>query len=450
MSVTLIKNAGIVSEDGIGTGSVLIVGDTIRKIHFGDYTPGTGPVPDTTVDASGCLLFPGIIDDHVHFREPGLTHKATIASESLAAVAGGITTVFDMPNCLPQTTTLKALDEKFEIASRDCLTNYSFYIGATRDNLDQIEKIDPRQTCGIKLFMGSSTGDMLVDDSAHIRALFKAAPALIAAHCEESSIINRNMAAYTEKYGGEPPVQCHPLIRSVEACYESSAKAVEFAVAESAKLHILHISTARELSLFTKGSVTEKKITCEAVPAHLIFTDSDYGTLGTRIKCNPAVKSPADRDALRHAVADGKIDVIGTDHAPHLLSEKTGGCRSAASGMPVLPYSLTAMMELVEEGVLTTGDIVRTMCHNPALLFGISLRGFVREGYKADITLISRNAPGEGTVSDQSVPNKCGWSPFAGRRFSWKVAHTWVNGNHVYNDGIISEEFKGEQVTFDR
>lgn len=453
MSSTLIQNATIASAEGLRQGSVLISEDRISDIFYDVQTPSAGA--DNTIDATGCLLFPGIIDDHVHFREPGLTHKATIASESRAAVAGGVTTIFDMPNCIPQTTTIQALKDKCDIAASDSLANYSFYLGAAHDNIGQIEKADPTTVCGIKLFMGSSTGNMLVDDKTAVLDIFKASPVIVAAHCEDSGIINSNMQHYTDICGGEPPVSCHPLIRSAEACYASSALAVELAEKASAHLHLLHISTARELSLLQKGDPCSKNITAEACPAHLFFTDEDYPALGTRIKCNPAIKTRADRDALRNGIASGTIDVVGTDHAPHLSSEKQGGCKTAASGMPVLPYSLIAMLEMADEGAFSICDIVRAMCNNPARLFSLKDRGFIRKGFKADLTLVRKRTANDTddeawTVRDSRLPNKCGWSPFNGYEFNYKVAYTWVNGNPVYANGTINDSYRGEQAIFDR
>ncbi len=447
MSITLIKGAYIPSNNGIHKGTVAVCNDRILEV----MTDGASLDirADIEVDATGCLLLPGVIDDHVHFREPGLTHKATIATESRAAVAGGVTTIFDMPNCIPQTTTIQALMQKDDIAAETSLTNYSFYLGATSDNIGQIESINPATTCGVKLFMGSSTGGMLVNDDENILNVFKASPVIVAAHCEDSDIINRNMDYYSNICGGEPPVTYHHLIRSGEACYESSARAASLADRTGAHLHLLHITTKRELSLLSMGDISSKKLTAEVCPAHLMFTDTDYASLGTRIKCNPAVKSAEDREALRSATASGLIDVVGTDHAPHLMSEKLGGCKSAASGMPVLPYSLPAMMELVDEGILQIQDVVRTMCHTPALLFNLKERGFIRKGYKADLTVIARNEEGF-EVRDNEVPNRCGWSPFNGHRFRWQVLHTWVNGNHVYDNGIINDNYKGEKAIFDR
>ena len=333
MSTTLIKNAMVVNEGQVQRASVLIDADTIAGIFTSD-----APTADVTIDAQGKWLLPGVIDDHVHFRDPGLTHKADMASESLAAAAGGVTTVFDMPNCVPQTVTLEALNDKFSHAAETCIVNHSFYLGATHSNLHQIEKVDPAHICGIKLFMGSSTGGMLLDDRQSLKALFQAAPVPVAVHCEETSIINENMERYTTLLGSEPPVKYHPLIRSEEACYASTSKALEVAAGTDVHLHIMHLTTARELELFSSGPLQGKQFTAEACPAHLWFTDADYATKGTLIKCNPAIKTASDREALRQALTDGRIDVIGTDHAPHLLSEKQGGCRTAASGMPVLPY----------------------------------------------------------------------------------------------------------------
>ena len=443
MSTTLIKNAMVVNEGQVQRASVLIDADTIAGIFTSD-----APTADVTIDAQGKWLMPGVIDDHVHFRDPGLTHKADMASESLAAAAGGVTTVFDMPNCVPQTVTLEALNDKFSHAAETCIVNHSFYLGATHSNLHQIEKVDPAHICGIKLFMGSSTGGMLLDDRQSLKALFQAAPVPVAVHCEETSIINENMERYTTLLGSEPPVKYHPLIRSEEACYASTSKALEVAAGTDVHLHIMHLTTARELELFSSGPLQGKQFTAEACPAHLWFTDADYATKGTLIKCNPAIKTASDREALRQALTDGRIDVIGTDHAPHLLSEKQGGCRTAASGMPVLPYSLPSMLELTDQGIMKITDVVRLMCHNPAQLFSIKERGYIRQGYKADLTLIEHT---DGyTVSDADVPNKCGWTPFDGEQFRWKVCTTWVNGHAVYDDGRYDTSIKGEPVKFNR
>ncbi len=445
MSTTLIKNATVVNEGRMQQASVLIDGDIISDI----FTSAPLPEADNVVDAQGRWLLPGAIDDHVHFRDPGLTHKADFTTESRAAAAGGVTTVFDMPNCIPQTTTLEAIEDKFKGASDCCLVNHSFYLGATHDNLQEIERIDPSRICGIKLFMGSSTGGMLLDDKESLKSLFRAATVPVAVHCEETSIINANMERYMQECGGEPPIQYHPLIRSEEACYVSTAKALEVAAGTNAHLHILHITTARELGLFGNGPLESKQFTAEACPAHLWFTDADYKTHGTYIKCNPAIKTAADRDALRKALTNGVIDVVGTDHAPHLFLEKEGGCKTAASGIPVLPYSLPIMLELTDQGVLSLTDVTRLMCHNPALLFKIKERGFIRKGYKADLTLLSHSKEGW-TAGPDNNPTKCRWSPFEGQQFHWHVDTTWINGHAVYNDGKIDNTVYGQQVTFNR
>lgn len=445
MSTTLIKNATVVNEGQMQQASVLIDGDIISDI----FTLAPLPEADNVVDAQGRWLLPGAIDDHVHFRDPGLTHKADFTTESRAAAAGGVTTVFDMPNCIPQTTTLEAIEDKFKGASDCCLVNHSFYLGATHDNLQEIERIDPSRICGIKLFMGSSTGGMLLDDKESLKSLFRAATVPVAVHCEETSIINANMERYMQECGGEPPIQYHPLIRSEEACYVSTAKALEVAAGTNAHLHILHITTARELGLFGNGPLESKQFTAEACPAHLWFTDADYKTHGTYIKCNPAIKTAADRDALRKALTNGVIDVVGTDHAPHLFLEKEGGCKTAASGIPVLPYSLPVMLELTDQGVLGLTDVARLMCHNPALLFKIKERGFIRKGYKADLTLLSHSNEGW-TAGPDNNPTKCRWSPFEGQQFHWHVDTTWINGHAVYNNGKIDNTVYGQQVTFNR
>jgi len=444
MGRTLIKDAMVVNEGQVQRASVLIENETIAGVFESD-----APQADTVIDAAGKWLLPGVIDDHVHFRDPGLTHKADMATESLAAAAGGVTTVFDMPNCIPQTVTLDALNDKFSHAAETCIVNHSFYIGATHNNIGLIEKIDPNHVCGVKLFMGSSTGGMLLDDQDSLKALFNASPVPVAAHCEETSIINANMERYVSLFGSEPPVKYHPLIRSEEACYASTSKALEVAAGTNVHLHILHLTTARELDLFTGGPLQCKQFTAEACPAHLWFTDADYSTKGTLIKCNPAIKTVRDRDSLRRALTDGRIDVIGTDHAPHLLSEKQGGCRTAASGMPVLPYSLPAMLELVDNAVMQITDVVKLMCHNPATLFSIRERGFLRTGYKADLVLLSHTDNGY-TVANTDVPNKCGWTPFDGELFHWKVCATWVNGHRVYNYGEYDTTIKGQPIEFKR
>lgn len=448
MGLKLIHNAFVVNEGSIKTASVIIDDDIITGIYSTDSVPKFEFFE--VIDASGKYLFPGVIDDHVHFREPGLTHKGTISSESHAAAAGGVTSIFDMPNCIPQTTTINALHAKQAIASTSSIVNYSFYLGATRNNLNEISEIDPKNTCGIKLFMGSSTGDMLLDNDEIIKDLFQIATIPVVAHCEDSNIINNNINKYKEELGCEPPISYHPLIRSAEACYASTYKALDIASGTNVKLHILHVSTEKELSLFTKGPIEHKQFTAEACPAHLYFTDSDYDRLGAQIKCNPAIKSINDRQALRHALTDGNIDIIGTDHAPHLLSEKTGGCLTALSGMPILPYSLPIMLELSDsEDNLTLPNIARLMSHNPASLFNVMNRGYIREGYKADLTLVSRSDEGY-IVNKNNLYNKCKWSPFEGVQMHWKVEYTWVNGNPIYSEGRFNDKIFGKQIEFSR
>lgn len=444
MSRILIKDATVINEGQVQKASVLIENEVIAGIYTSN-----APNADSVIDANGYWLLPGAIDDHVHFRDPGLTHKADMTTESHAAVAGGVTTVFDMPNCIPQTTTLEALEDKFRRAAECCFVNHSFYLGATHDNTDAIEKLDPSRICGIKLFMGSSTGGMLLDDKESLKTLFRAATVPVAVHCEETSIINANMERYMQECGGEPPIEYHPLIRSEEACYVSTAKALDVASGTNVHLHILHVTTARELELFKSGSVDDKQFTAEACPAHLWFTDADYHTKGTFIKCNPAIKTASDRDALRRALTNGLIDVVGTDHAPHLYLEKQGGCKTAASGMPVLPYSLPVMLELTDQGILKITDVVRLMCHNPAKLFGIKERGYIRNGYKADLTLVSHSNEGW-TAGPENNPTKCKWSPFEGQLFHWKVEATWVNGHAVYRNGEFDNTMYGQQVIFNR
>ncbi len=450
MGKTFLKNAWTVIEGQICKAGILIDGETIGGIALSDKEAALlDREAGSSIDLEGYWLLPGAIDDHVHFRDPGLTHKATIESEGLAAAAGGVTTVFDMPNCKPATTTIQTLNDKFAVAAGHCIVNHSFYLGATNDNLDQIAMLDPEKVCGVKLFMGSSTGNMLVDNENQIRELFRTSSVPVAAHCEDTSVINAGMERFRSLYGDDPDVQYHPLIRSEEACYASTSKALDIAAGTGVRLHVLHISTKRELSLFSKGSVTDKSITCECCPAHLWFTDADYARLGTRIKCNPSVKTLNDREALRAALTDGTADVIGTDHAPHLLCEKAGGARSAMSGMPVLPYSLVAMLELADMGVMKITDVVRLMCSNPALLFNVRDRGFIRKGYKADFAVLS-HGDSTWTALDSNSVTKCGWTPFDGQQFHWKVVSTWVNGHRVFNDGQFDTGVKGQAVQFNR
>ena len=439
----LIQHGTIVNENNIFDGTVIVEDSKITKIVEGDTVPNASF--DDVIDASGCFVLPGLIDDHVHFREPGLTEKADIDSESSAAAAGGITTYFDMPNTVPQTTTLEALEDKFKIAAQKSHVNYSFFFGATNDNVELFDKLDPHRIPGIKLFMGSSTGNMLVDRREALEKIFSTAQMPIMVHCEDTDIINRNMAEAKLKYGDDPKVTHHPEIRSTEACYQSTKLAVELATKHHARLHIAHLTTARELELVA-NTQHPSSITCEVTPSHLYFCDRDYASFGTRIKCNPAIKSQTDRDALRQAVADGRIAVIGTDHAPHLLAQKEGGCAKAASGMPMIQFSLVTMLELVDKGVLTLERLVELMCHNPADLFGVRNRGYLREGYQADIVLVRPNCGW--TVTKDVIKSKCGWSPMENHMYLWRVERTICNGHTVYQNGTVDTNYIGQPVEF--
>lgn len=439
---TLIVGGTIVNEGRKFVGSIVIEDDRILQIIENEE-----PVRDsydTIVDATGCFVIPGVIDEHVHFREPGLTDKADIASESRAAAYGGVTSYFDMPNTVPQTTTVDALNEKFEIARKESSVNYSFFFGATNDNWNSLNEIDFCRVPGVKLFMGASTGNMLVDRYGSLLNIFKAAATLdvpIMAHCEDSDIINHNMEQMKKAYGDDPSVMLHPVIRSEEACYESSALAAQMARTFGTKLHIAHISTEKELSLLSGN------ITGEACIAHLYFTSDDYLTKGALIKCNPAIKKPSDRDALRHAIADGRITVVGTDHAPHQLSQKQGGCCKAASGMPMIQFSLVTMLELVDNGIIPIERLTYLMSHNPASLFSIRERGYLRKGYKADVVVVRRD-DNPWTLTDEMIQSKCGWSPMTGHEYNWRVEHTFCNGHHIYNKGVFDDSVRGEEIAF--
>ena len=442
---TLIHQATIVNEGEQYIGSVLIEDNRIAAIIRGTHCEGI--TADRIIDAQGQYLIPGCIDDHVHFRDPGLTHKADMHTESRAAARGGVTSVMDMPNCNPQTTTLETLEAKFADAKTKCLVNHSFYLGATTDNIDEVRRVDPHTICGVKLFMGSSTGGMLVDQDERIETIFSESPTIIALHCEDQSIISANTAKYKEETAvDDPDVSYHPLIRSEEACYQSTKKAVELAKKTGAKIHIMHISTARELELLEQGALKDKKITAEVCLPHLYYTDADYATYGTRIKCNPAVKTATDRDALRKALCEGLIDVIGTDHAPHLPADKVGGSLKAASGIPTIQYVLPAMLELTDEGIITLPQVVEKMAHNPATLYGVKERGFIRKGYRADLVLVSPHTPH--TVTGEEIESKCAWSPFEGHTFRWDITHTWINGHAVYAHGEFDESVMGERMEF--
>ena len=442
---TLIYNVTMVNEGRRFKGGLLIEDDRIERI-FDDESLFSSMPAGTGINAEGCYLLPGVIDDHVHFREPGLTAKADIESESRAAAAGGVTTYIDMPNTLPQTTTVEALKQKRVLAAHKSHVNYGFFVGATRNNIDELRSLNRRKVCGIKLFMGASTGNMLVDDEEALDRLFEQVRLPIMTHCEDGAMIAENMAACKAQYGDDPDVALHSRIRSAEACYASTAEAVRLAKKWGARLHVAHISTAKELELFTPG---DSRITAEVCLPHLLFTEADYARLGSRIKCNPAVKTAEDRDALRKALTDGRISVIGTDHAPHTITDKQGGAARAASGMPTLQFSLVSMLQLVDEGVLSLERMVELMCHAPARLFNIEGRGYLREGYKADLVLVRPHSPW--TLTPNKIESRCNWSPLEGRRFNWKVEKTFCNGYLIYNNGQITDEtFHGQPVTFDR
>lgn len=442
MMRTLIKNGTIVNEGRSFLGDLVVNGEQIEKIYEGKAPRG---IYDQVIDASGCFVLPGVIDDHVHFREPGLTRKADIESESRAAAFGGVTSYFEMPNTNPQTTTLEALEDKFALGAQKSHVNYSFFFGATNDNVDSFDRLDVHRIPGIKLFMGSSTGNMLVDKYESLQQIFVKAKKLglpVMTHCEDTDIINRNMAAYQKKYGEDPDVKFHPEIRSVEACYESSSLAVKLAKESGAHLHIAHVTTARELEFFGK----DKNITGEAVIAHLYFSDEDYADKKAFIKCNPAIKTVNDRKALREALADGRISVVGTDHAPHEWKDKQGGCAKAASGMPMVQFSLVSMLELVDEGVLSIERMVEVMSHCPAKLFHVDKRGFLRPGYQADIVIVRPHTAW--TVQKEIIQSKCGWSPMEGHEYQWQVEQTICNGHLIYNKGEFDEAYRGEELTF--
>lgn len=442
MMRTLIKNGTIVNEGRSFLGDLVVNGEQIEEIYEGKAPRG---IYDQVIDASGCFVLPGVIDDHVHFREPGLTRKADIESESRAAAFGGVTSYFEMPNTNPQTTTLEALEDKFALGAQKSHVNYSFFFGATNDNVDSFDRLDVHRIPGIKLFMGSSTGNMLVDKYESLQQVFVKAKKLglpVMTHCEDTDIINRNMAAYQKKYGEDPDVKFHPEIRSAEACYESSSLAVKLAKESGAHLHIAHVTTARELEFFGK----DENITGEAVIAHLYFSDEDYADKKAFIKCNPAIKTVNDRKALREALADGRISVVGTDHAPHEWKDKQGGCAKAASGMPMVQFSLVSMLELVDEGVLSIERMVEVMSHHPAKLFQVDKRGFLRPGYHADIVIVRPHTAW--TVQKEIIQSKCGWSPMEGHEYQWQVEQTICNGHLIYNKGVFDEAYRGEELTF--
>ena len=443
---TLIEGGHIVNEGRVFDGVVVVEdGNIVEVIDHSNNSAGkvssqTSGSTCSVIDATGCYVLPGIIDDHVHFREPGLTEKADIDSETCAAAAGGVTSFFDMPNCKPQTTTLEALNDKFERAGKHSHVNYSFFYGATNDNVETFSRLDATRIPGIKLFMGSSTGNMLVDQRESLERIFKSCRLPLMVHCEDADMISRNMAAAQQAWGEDPPVSLHSMIRSEEACLSSTRKAVELARKYGTRLHVAHLSTAEELELIG-GHVT-----AEACVGYLYFTQLDHERLGSLIKVNPAIKTPVDQFLLRQALTDGRISVVATDHAPHLLEQKQGGCCKAASGMPMIQFSLVTMLELVDEKVLSLPQLVSLMAHNPATLFGVERRGFIRKGFRADLVIIRPHSPW--TVTKNVIQSKCGWSPMEGHEYQWRVEQTICNGHTIYNKGIVDASYIGEEIRF--
>lgn len=444
MGKILLKNGIIVNEGIIEENDILIVDEIIVKIAK-DISDADAEV----IDCSGKHIMPGVIDDQVHFREPGLTHKGTIATESRAALAGGITTFMEQPNTTPQTTTIEKLEEKFATAANSAFANYSFLFGGTNDNLEELKKLDRNACSGIKLFLGSSTGNMLVDDEKVIENIFTNTEMVISAHCEDETTIRENLAKYKAEYGDDIPLELHPIIRSEEACYLSSSRAIALANKTGARLHVFHLSTGKETDLFQNDiPLEQKKITAEVCIHHLWFSDADYAKKGTLIKWNPAVKTANDRDMLWDALLDDRIDVIATDHAPHLLEEKNNVYAKAPSGGPLVQHALNAMLEKVKDGVISLEKMVQKMCHNPAILFQIEKRGYIREGYYADLVVADLNNPW--TVTKENIAYKCKWSPFEDTTFSSKVIHTFVNGHLGYSNGQFSEKRNAKRLTFNR
>ena len=444
MNSYLIKNATIVNEGSSFVGDLLVENGIIKKIDSSITINSM-----TVIDASGKYLIPGLIDDQVHFREPGLTHKATIDSESRAAVAGGITTFIEMPNTVPQATNQQLLQDKFNIAEKTSYANYSFMFGGTNDNLEELLKTDPKTVAGIKLFLGSSTGNMLVDNLEVLEKIFSSTKLIISVHCEDEETIKKNTAEHKAQYGEHIPIELHPVIRSEEACYLSSSRAIELAKKTGARLHVFHVSTAKETTLFRNDiPLEEKQITSEVCVHHLWFSDQDYKEKGTHIKWNPAVKTVADRQGLWKALLDDRLDIIATDHAPHTLEEKSNSYLKAPSGGPLVQHALLALLEKVSEKVISIEKLVEKACHNPAIIFQIENRGFIREGYYADLVLIDLKAPQ--TVCKENILYKCGWSPFEGTTFSSSVTHTFVNGVLIYHEGVFNNEVKGKRITFNR
>lgn len=445
MSSVIIKNGIIVNENRKFHGDILVIDNKISAI--GNIPLEKVPHGARVIDAANLIIIPGVIDDQVHFRDPGLTHKADIFTETRAGVAGGITSFMDMPNTVPQTITLDLLEEKYKIGQEKSLINYSFYLGGTNTNIRELLNVNPENVCGIKLFLGSSTGNMLVNDEKVLRELFSRSSALIACHCEDEETVRRNADIYRQKYGDDVPVKYHPMIRSREACFITSSYAVNLAKEYNTRVHILHLSTADEMVLFSSSpEVGEKKITGEVCVHHLWFEVSDYEKLGNLIKWNPAIKTAFDRNALIDAVNNNLIDIIATDHSPHTLEEKSTVYFKAPSGGPLVQHSLPLMMEMYHKGLLSIEKIVEKMCHNPAVIYRIRERGFIREGYSADICIINPESPW--TVTKENLLYKCGWSPFEGQSFKSRVIYTLVNGSVVYDNGIINEDYRGERLLF--
>jgi dihydroorotase len=445
MNRTLIKNAKIVNENTIFKGDLLIENNIIKEISKNISVSESTKI----IDANGSFLLPGFIDDQVHFREPGLTHKANIATESKAAIAGGITSFIEMPNTNPQATTQELLEDKFKIAAENSYANYSFMFGGTNDNLKELLKTNPKNVAGIKLFLGSSTGNMLVDNETVLEKIFSSTKMLISVHCEDEATIRKNTEQYKAIYGDDIPLKFHPIIRSEEACYLSSSKAIELAKKTGARLHIFHLSTEKETHLFRNDiPLKEKQITAEVCVHHLWFSDEDYDEKGTLIKWNPAVKTANDRAGLWKALLDDRIDVIATDHAPHTIEEKNNIYTKAPSGGPLVQHALNAILEKVKDGIISIEKAVEKMSHNPAKIFKIEKRGFIKEGFYADLVLVNTNL--SNTVSKENILYKCGWSPFEGTKFSSTITHTFVNGSLMYDNGKFNEQIKGKRLTFNR
>lgn len=444
MGRTLLKNAKVVNENSILERDVLLEDEYILRMDA-----DISDVNAQVIDLGGLHLLPGLIDDQVHFREPGLTHKGDIASESRAAIAGGITTYMEQPNTIPQTTTIEKLEQKFARAAETSFANYSFLFGGTNDNLEEIKRLDKNACSGVKLFLGSSTGNMLVDDEEVIERIFRNTEMVISAHCEDEGTIRSNLAKYKAEYGDDIPIKYHPKIRSAEACYLSSSKAIALAKKTGARLHVFHLSTGKETELFRNDiPLAQKKITAEVCIHHLWFAEADYDTKGTLIKWNPAVKTAEDREQLWKALLDDRLDVIATDHAPHTIAEKDKVYTKAPSGGPLVQHALPAMLEKYHEGIISLERIVEKMCHNPAILFDIEKRGFVREGHFADLTVVDLNSPWQ--VSKDNIVYQCGWSPFEGNSFRSKITHTFINGHLAYENGNFSERRLAQRLTFDR